>query len=142
MVKKQRKIKVPHISQKKMKKIWEETFGEKGEVISKKTPFRNIVASALIVNLIIIALSFLLHSLLPPEVPLYYGMPEGEDQLASSWILGLPSFLSFIILLTNIGIASLTENDFLKRTLILVGIAVTFFSAITSIKIFLLVGTI
>lgn len=138
---KKTKLKVPQIPQDKMKRVWEDTFGKK-EVISQKTPFRSIVIAALITNLVVIGLSLALHSLLPPEIPLFYGMPEGEEQLASSWLLGLPALLSLAILLINAGVSSAMENDFIKRTLVLVGIAATFFSTITVIKIFFLVGAV
>lgn len=137
----QRKVKVPEISQEKVKKIWDEKFGEKQNVFTEKTPFRDFVAFAVIVNTILIATSLFLHSFLPPEIPLFYGLPEGIDQLASSWLLPLPALTALLIILVNLLVASFIEDDFLKRVIILGGIATTFFSAVTTIEILILVGS-
>ena len=136
-----KKVKLPDISQEKARKVWEETFGEKQNVFTQTTPFRDFITIAVIVNVILIAASLVLHSFLPPEIPLYYGMPEGSEQLASSWLLALPSLVALLIILVNLLIASFAEDDFLKRVVILGGIAATFFSATTTIQIMFLVGS-
>lgn len=137
----QKSIKVPDVSQEKVKKMWEETFGEKQNVFTDKTPFRDFVAIAVIVNVILIGATLALHSFLPPEIPLFYGMPEGAAQLASSWLLALPSLVALFIILVNLLIASFVENDFLKRVIIIGGVTATFFSATTTIQIMFLVGS-
>lgn len=136
-----KKVNLPDISQEKVKKIWEETLREKQNVFTQATPFRDFVTIAVIVNVTLIAASLALHSFLPPEIPLYYGMPEGAEQLASSWLLPLPSLVALFIILINLLIASLVEDDFLKRVVILGGIAATFFSATTTMQIMFLVGS-
>lgn len=136
-----KKIKVPEISQEKVKIAWEEKFGEKQDIFTDKTPFRDYVAIAVIINIILIGITLVLHRFLPPEVPLFYGMPEGNEQLASSWLISIPSLVSLFIILLNLLLASFIEDDFQKRVIILGGIIATFFSAITTIQIVFLVGS-
>lgn len=136
-----KKVKLPDISQEKVRKVWEEKFGEKQNVFTQKTPFRDFVTIAILVNLILIAASLALHTFLPPEIPLFYGMPEGSEQLASSWLLALPSLVALFIILVNLLIASFVEDEFIKRVIILAGIATTFFSATTTVQIMFLVGS-
>lgn len=136
-----KKVNLPDISQEKVKKIWEEKFGEKQNVFTQTTPFRDFIAIAVILNIILIGATLALHSFLPPEIPLFYGMPEGNEQLASSWLLSLPSLVALFIILVNLLIASFLEDEFLKRVIILGGIATTFFSATTTVQIMFLVGS-
>jgi hypothetical protein len=136
-----KKVKLPDISQEKVRKIWEEKFGEKQNVFTQKTPFRDFVTIAIFVNVILIAASLALHTFLPPEIPLFYGMPEGSEQLASSWLLAFPSLVALFIILVNLLIASFVEDEFIKKVIILTGIATTFFSATTTVQIMFLVGS-
>lgn len=141
MAKKRKKIVVPEISQEKMKRIWKEKFGEEQKVISDNTPFRQYVIYAIVANIITIFFALIVHKWLPPEVPLFYGMPQGDEQLASSWLLVLPGLISLLILFTNLAIVGLIKNDFSKKTLVLGAIGATFFSTITTFKIIFLVGS-
>jgi hypothetical protein len=138
---KRKKIKVPEISQEKVKKIWDKKFGEKQNVFTDKTPFKDYITLAIVINVVIAATTLILHSFLPPEIPLFYGMPEGPGQLASSWLLALPSLLALSVILINLLIASFVEDDFVKKVIILGGILTTFFSATTTIQIIFLVGS-
>jgi len=131
----------PKLSQEKVKKLWKEKFGQEQKVISDETPFRQYVIYAVFGNIIVVLLTLLVHRWLPPEVPLFYGKPEGEEQLASSWLLVLPSLVSLLILFVNLAISSLTKSDFLKKTLVLAGIGACLFSIITTLKIIFLVGS-
>lgn len=137
-------IQLPNISREKVLKIWQEKFG-KEEVIDESTPFRQTLIFSIFLNLAFIAIVLLLatlfKSILPPQVPLFYGEPEGNQQLAQSWLLILPSLISLVIIFVNYFLSLTVKEDFLKKALILSGIAATFFSAITTIKIILLVGS-
>jgi len=141
MTKKRKKIVIPKISPVKMKKIWKETFGKEQKVISDSTPFGEYIIYAIFANLITIIFALIVHKWLPPEVPLFYGKPQGSEQLASSWLLVLPGLISLLILFTNLAIVSLIKNDFSKKTLVLAAIGATFFSTITTFKIIFLVGS-
>ena len=104
-----------------------------------KIPPQNIYLG--LANILVIVLVFIANSYLPPEVPLFYGLVYGEEQLASSYLLVLPSLVSLIIILINSMVSMYVEDKFIKSVLIITNFAVTFFSIITTIKIILLVGS-
>ena len=131
--------KLPQISKSKIKKMWKEKFGGKEEILPQ-VPFKNYLSVAIIANVVLIALVLLIRSLLPPQIPLYYGLPESSSQLVPNWYLPIPSALSLLVIGVNISIAKNAKNVFLKKILIFSSIAVTFFSFITTVKIVFLVG--
>ena len=103
--------------------------------------FKKIVLGIVVANVFTLTLVILIHKLLPPVVPLFYGKATGENQLAPSWLLILPSLLSLSTLLVNTILASLTKDVFLKKTLIVTALVATFFSVVTTAKIVLLVSS-
>jgi len=108
----------------------------------RNIPFGQFLIYGISINLILIILIFIFRNNLPPQIPLFYGLPEGEEQLASSLTLALPSLLSLIILLLNLGLSFIIQEEFIKRALILSSLLVALFSLITTFKIFFLVGNI
>lgn len=113
----------------------------KSSIFETEIPFKNIILAALLTNILAIGLVFLMRkNYLPPEVPLFYGLPEGEAQLAPSINLIFPSILSLVVISLNILLISVIKDGFLKNTLSIVSLIVTFFSLITTIKIVFLVG--
>ncbi len=103
--------------------------------------FKNYIYIALGVNLVILLIVVVSQRFLPPQVPLFYGLAEGEEQLAPSLALAIPSTVSILIIALNVFISSLAKDIFLKRTLVLAGVVTTIFSLVTTIKIILLVGS-
>ncbi len=79
---------------------------------------------------------------LPPEVPLFYGLAQGENQLAPSGLLVLPILVSVVFLITNTLLTFTTSDDFLRKVLAVSGVATIIFSTITVLRIVLLVGSI
>lgn len=78
---------------------------------------------------------------LPPEIPLYYSLPWGEEQLTTpSGLLVLP-LSSFFVFFLNFYLASifLEKEPLLCRILILTGTVFSFLSTLTLIKIILLI---
>ncbi len=134
-----KKRELPEVSKEKVKKIWDEKIGSKGQKLTEGLPFRNYVAASIITNLVLIAVTLLITRWMPPEIPLFYGLPQSNAQLASNWMLFIPSSISLLIIGLNIALAKSIKNEFLIKTLILSSIAVTFFSAITTLKIIFLV---
>ena len=63
---------------------------------------KNYVAAAIVINVLVILSVLALIGFLPPQVPLFYGLPEGQDQLATSWFLILPATTSLFILTSNL----------------------------------------
>ena len=104
-------------------------------------PFKNYAIASLFVNILIILSVILAQRFLPPEVPLFYGLAEGEDQLAPRLFLPIPSLASLVVLTINSLISSRVEDTFIKKALILAAIGTTFFAAITTLKIMFLVGS-
>jgi hypothetical protein len=104
-------------------------------------PFRPYFTGALIVNALMILWGIAVQKFLPPEIPLFYGVAEGENQLARSIFIFLPNIFALIILVANIFIAHLTTEEFFKKILIVAGIIATFFATITTIKVSFLIGS-
>jgi hypothetical protein len=82
-----------------------------------------------------------LGKLLPPEVPVFYGLPDGEGQLGLKSFLAIPGIISLLIIGVNSVVLFLTTNPYLKKVLVVAGFVASMLSAITVIKIFFLVGT-
>lgn len=108
----------------------------------KKLPFKNFVYLAGVVSLIAVFFSLIIQKRLPPQIPLFYGLPQGEEQLISSWGLVIPGLFSFLIILINLAITSFLKDDFLKKSLAVASFVVSVFALITTLKIAFLVGMI
>lgn len=94
-------------------------------------------AGVLLAGIIII---FVFWTKLPPQIPLYFSRPWGEEQLAKPIFVFLPLALSFVFLLLNLIFARLAAgNDFLKKVLILGATATAVLATITIIRIIFLV---
>jgi hypothetical protein len=104
------------------------------------TPFKNYFYAAGLVNLLTAVCILLAQSKLPPEVPLFYGLPQGQAQLTKSIFLLIPTIISFSISLVNIFLMTLLKNDFLKKVLICASLTIAIFTSVTSFKIIFLVG--
>jgi len=102
---------------------------------------KNYVATAITINLLVILSVLAVTGFLPPQVPIFYGLPEGQDQLATSWFLILPAATSLFILVANLVVTPLIKEPFLQKTLVLAGITTAFFSTVTTAKIIFLVGS-
>ncbi|MEJ2348003.1 MAG: hypothetical protein P8Y17_02260 [Patescibacteria group bacterium] len=128
-------------NQEEIKKLWEEKIAKNKDVIVEKIPFKDFVGTIILINILIIALVVLVQIFLPPQIPLFYGLPEGEAQLAPSLSLIIPSLVSLVIMITNITISYFLKDEILKKFLITTAIGVSIFSIVTTIKIVLLVGS-
>ncbi len=107
----------------------------------KNIPLLKLVLFATGLNLATIATVILLQSRLPPEVPLLYGLAEGQEQLAASISLIVPPIISIVIIFVNTILTSVTKNNLLKSFLIVTAAASSFFSTTTILKIIFLVGS-
>lgn len=104
-------------------------------------PLKRYIYFSTGLSLFLIIVVFVAQNSLPPEVPLFYGLAEGSDQLTTSTGLMLPGIFSLTVLIINILITYLVENKFLQKTLILTGVAISVFSSVTVVKIIFLVGS-
>jgi len=120
---------------KQVKKAWEEKISKSKDALIADIPFKNSLLVATFANVIIILVVLLLQKYFPPQVPLLYGLPEGEGQLVSSLSLTIPSIVSLLVIVVNILISYLLKDEFFKKILIVTAVGLTIFSATTTIKI-------
>lgn len=104
-------------------------------------PFKGYIQFSFALNILVIVFVLIFLRKLPPQIPLFYGMAEGEEQLTRAWSLIVPSLVALFILIINSLLSVKTNDDFLKKVLVVAGLAATFFATITTIKIFFLVGS-
>ena len=104
-------------------------------------PFNNWVYASFVINLVVIAFVLAVRRWLPPQVPLFYGMAEGEGQLSRSIFLPIPSIAAIGVSIVNIFISLALKDTFIKKVLIVAGLAATFLATITVVKIVFLVGS-
>jgi hypothetical protein len=122
------------------KKDWLNKLSYRKEIEKSKVPFSKQIILCLIINLVMILLTTLSILVLPPQIPLLYGLPEGEEQLVSNWAITIPNLAALIIMFTNSIFAIYTKDEYLKKIIVIAGFTVSFFAIITVIKIFFLVG--
>ncbi|MEK7188605.1 MAG: hypothetical protein AAB685_01980 [Patescibacteria group bacterium] len=105
-----------------------------------KVPFLKLSLYTTIANLIIIGAILVLLKRLPPEIPLFYGRPESERELAKSIFLIIPPTLSIVITIINTSLVKIVKDDFIANVLLGLIVASLLFSTITVGKIIFLVG--
>ena len=120
-----------------MKTFWKANKLANPEVF----PLKKLFLVSLSLNLGVGVLAFIIQRLIPPQIPLFYGMAEAEKVVAPSWTLIIPTLTSLGILTVNFLLGFMVEEEFLKKTLVLSGIAASFFAVITTLKIAFLVGS-
>lgn len=101
-----------------------------------------IYLTSFILNSSLIAGVFLGKNMLPPEVPLFYGLPEGEGQLVHWQFLGIPSIIAIVFTIINFLICKNSKNVLIKQISTYILIPINFFSLVAIIKIIVLVGNI
>ncbi len=105
----------------------------------KKGQLQKLAIACFIINAIIVAIVLAVQKNLPPIVPLFYGLPEGQGQLATNTTLILPATISSIFTIVNLLISRLTKDNFLEKVFAGLTITTLALSTITVIKIILLV---
>ena len=63
----------------------------------EKLPLKKLILTSFVLNLIIIVLGLLAQFILPPEIPLLFGLPQTTEQLTPSIYIILPSIIALII---------------------------------------------
>jgi hypothetical protein len=102
---------------------------------------KNYAFGPLVVSILTCLVALLVQTILPPLIPLFYGLPTGSEQLSPSYGLLIPGALSLIINLVNFLLWSKIQDGYLKRILLISSYIVAFFVIITTIKIIFLVGS-
>lgn len=104
-------------------------------------PYKEIIGLCLVINIIVAILVIALKSFLPPVVPLFYGLPVGEEQLVPRFFLTIPSFSAILLIIINTIIAKFSSGSFIQKVLIGLTMAITLLASITTLKIFFLVAS-
>src|SRR3989344_1326972 len=86
-------------------------FVKKGETSLAKIPLKKVVYTCIALISISLISVFIFQHNLPPEIPLFYGLAEGSEQLSSSFGLVIPSMLSFVVLIINLFLTFFVENN-------------------------------
>lgn len=93
---------------------------------------------AILILLVIFIFKF---NRLPPQIPLLYSKPEGDEQLVDSFMIFLLPFFSTCIIIINTFIYNqyFTNNIFLETVLYYVNLLVSLFTALFFLRILFLV---
>lgn len=124
----------------KAKRVSKLRFKKRSDEIKERVPHRRVIYLSVLINTAVIIILFIGLNRLPPEIPLYYGLPEGSGQIAERSYLVVPSLLTLVFIFINTIIVVLIENIFLKTALIVTCLMLSVFSLVTTVKIMLLVG--
>jgi len=117
-----------------------------GTLAQKKTeelsqlPMTRLLYISILGTILNLALVIFTQNNLPPQIPLFYGFPEGEDQLGSSTSLLIPPSVAIGIIVLNAIIILRLKNELMQKSLVVASFVVSVFSLVTTIKILLLVG--
>ncbi len=95
---------------------------------------------SLILGFLGIIVGLLFQFVLPPEIPLFYGLPQTEDQLAPKIMIVIPSLIAIFVVIINSVLTTRIDNIFLIKSLWVASISVSLLSVVTIIKIVFLVG--
>ncbi|EKE06340.1 MAG: hypothetical protein ACD_19C00016G0013 [uncultured bacterium] len=106
-----------------------------------KLPLKKLFILSFLISIITVFLGIGAQFFLPPKIPLYYGLPQTEDQLASSFFIILPAFISIVLTLINLLLSLKTHGYYFGKVLAFTSISISFLSAITTYKIIFLVGS-
>ena len=101
-----------------------------------------IYVGSFLLNFLLISATILSKNSLPPEVPLFYGLPEGEKQVVKWWFLVIPSIAAISFTAINLLICKRSKDNLIKKLSTYILIPINFFSFIAIIKIIILVGRI
>lgn len=104
--------------------------------------YQKIVIACTITNLIVILIGLLAKFVLPPQIPIFFGFPQTEEQLASSLFIVIPPIISLFFITLNSIFTIKMESSYIKKSLAFASLAVTLLSTIAVIKIIFLVGSI
>lgn len=107
----------------------------------EKLPLKPLFITSIVINLIFLLIGVLSIFILPPVVPIFYGLPKTSEQLGNSFFIILPSLISLLLIVTNAIIAINLESQYLKRTLAFSSFLVSILNMITTYKIIALVGS-
>lgn len=105
------------------------------------TPLKKIFIISFSISALALILALFAQPFLPPQVPLFYGLPDGGEQLSSRLGLVIPGIVSLLIFTVNLILVKTLNDDFLKKIPATIALVASFFAIITTFKIIFLVGS-
>jgi hypothetical protein len=111
----------------------------KKDINFEGVPFRNTIALVISLNVLTFFVLALLFGKLPPMIPLLYGFPRSELQLAANYAIFLPNSIAVIITFINFGLSLLLKSDYQKKVLLFASLTISALASITALRIALLV---
>ncbi|KKP47600.1 MAG: hypothetical protein UR39_C0003G0005 [Candidatus Woesebacteria bacterium GW2011_GWA1_33_30] len=108
----------------------------------ERLPLFKLIVAIVITNLSVILIGLLARIILPPEIPIFFGLPQTEEQLAPALFITIPPTISLIFVLINSTMAIHIESFYIKKSLAFGSLAITLLSTIAAFKIIFLVGSI
>lgn len=105
-----------------------------------RLPFSKHFLVIFVVNLVVAGLALAVQTFLPPEIPLFYGQPKGENQIAAKIFLILPSSSALVVSAFNLLLSKVIGNKFLEKVLIGISYTISALALITTLRIIFLVG--
>lgn len=106
----------------------------------KNLPYKGCVYFSIVINVFSAVVILVLKGFLPPIVPLFYGLPEGSEQLIPTLGLILVPATGLAITALNVLLCGTIRDTFLRKLLIISSAFISLLLMITTIKIILLVG--
>src|SRR5450830_1860522 len=106
----------------------------------KKIVFKDVFFAAIAIDVVVILAIIVTKNLLPPVLPLFYGLPAGQTQLTSTYGFLIAPVTALLITILNLIVSLSVKDDFLKKVLAISAFAVSFLTVITVSKIIFLVG--
>ena len=83
----------------------------------ERLPLKKLFVISFFTSLLTIVLGLLAQFILPPVIPLYYGLPQTTEQVAASFLIILPSVFSIVLTIVNAIISIKTHDNYLKKAL-------------------------
>ena len=111
-------------------------------VVSEGIAYSKLLYISFAINIFTIILVFVFGKFLPPEVPLLYGLAEGESQLVGKNSLVLPSLISITVVLANTAVSLLISDDYLQKALMVTAFASSIIASVAILEVLFLVGSI
>lgn len=105
-----------------------------------RLPLKKFYIAAFLISLFVALIALISRFILPPEIPLFYGLPQSNQQLSSSVYLFLPSLVSIIFTSINAYTSTFIDINYLKKVFAFSSLIVSILASITTLKIIFLVG--
>lgn len=108
----------------------------------ERLPMKKYYIFSFFLSVFVVVIALVAYFILPPEIPLFYGFPQSQQQIIGSKILFLPAFIAATFTTLNAYLSIYVENAYLKKVLAFISLLISLLAAITIFKIVFLVGNI